>query len=182
MKFSIIALALLLQSVLLAQSHANEEKMEWKEDRPLQWKNFKGTPQIEHNYVASTNSGISFSFSSATRNGKKTVHYDIKSYFYPESSWFMENAVNDYILKHEQTHFDISELFARKLRKALAALDVEAPNYRDTMQKVYQQNEQERSNYQQLFDWETNHSTIATEEARWEQKVAQELKEYEDWQ
>lgn len=165
----------------VAFSQTKEERIVWQDTKKLTWADFKGTPENDENFVASTNSGISFGFSSKTKAGVKTVDFVVTSYFYPERSWFMEGAVNDYILKHEQTHFDISELFARKLRQKLASLPAEDPQLKEKMKAIYTQNEQERVNFQKLYDWETNHSRVPEEEALWQQKVAAELKAYDDW-
>lgn len=172
---------ILLLVTLSAFGQDKEERIAWSEDTYLTWADFKGTPENENTYVATTNSGISISFSSKTIDGVKSIKFLITSYFYPQRSWYMEGAVNDVILKHEQTHFDISELFARKLRKKLSVLKADDPDLKQKTQSIYAQNEQERVNYQKLFDWETNHSTVPEEEAIWEKKVADALKAYDDW-
>jgi hypothetical protein len=40
--------------------------------------------------------------------------------FQRRKSWKDVKKINDYILLHEQKHFDIAELFVRKFRKAVA--------------------------------------------------------------
>ena len=50
-------------------SEIDEEKIPWNEDRKLTWADFRGVPNGPLHYVASTNSGVSFSYSYRERNG-----------------------------------------------------------------------------------------------------------------
>ncbi|EDM43482.1 hypothetical protein SCB49_00495 [unidentified eubacterium SCB49] len=160
---------------------SQEEKMKWDESRLLTWKDFRGTPDKSTDYVASTHSGISLSFGSKTENGKVSYTIEVGSYFYPEKSWYRPGNISAYILKHEQTHFDISEVYARKLRKKIAELDQTAPDFKEKVAQVYSENEYERTIFQADFDIETGHSNFPEFEREWEQKVADLLIELNDW-
>lgn len=173
----ISAILLILFSLVITTVIAQEEKMKWNEDRLLTWKDFRGTPDKVKDYVASTNSGISLGFASQTSNGNTTYNIEIGSYFYPDLSWYRPGNVSAYILKHEQTHFDISEIFARKLRKKIADLDQLDPSYKENVTQVYNENEYERRLFQSTFDLETEHSNFPDQEREWEQKIADLLKE-----
>ena len=54
------------------------------------------------------------------------MSYDAKVYahFYPDKSWVIKEQSSEHILNHEQLHFDITELHARKFRKQLSTLKV----------------------------------------------------------
>ncbi len=63
------------------------------------------------------------------------------------------------LLAHEQLHFDITELFARKLRKAMVEFDFEnSRNLRAALQALYKKTEMERALMQKKFDVETKHT------------------------
>lgn len=158
----------------------DKEKVVWKEGKKLSWAMFKGNPENVSGFVASTNSGISLSFSVATRNDEVSITYTVKSYFYPNDSWYKRGNVNAYILAHEQTHFDISELFARKLKQKFSEIPQDS-NFKAKAEKVYKQNEQERVAMQHLYDDESDHSRNETEERAWRIFVAKELKAYDAW-
>lgn len=177
----ISAILVLLLSFVTATTVGQEEKMKWDENRLLTWKDFRGTPNKSKDFVATTNSGISLAFGSQTRNGNTTYTIEIGSYFYPDLSWYRPGNVSAYILKHEQTHFDISEIFARKLRKRIAALDQADPNFKSKVEEIYSNNEYERSLFQSTFDLETDHSNYPDQEREWEQKVADLLKSLDDY-
>ena len=161
-------------------SFSEEEKIVWDASRPLTWEDFRGVPNRADNFVASTNSGMSFSFSFKERNGVATISYTVVSNFYPDLSWYRPERVSTYILEHEQTHFDISELHARKLRKALSALTHDR-DFKEKAEKIYNTIEAERRAMQTLYDSESDHSNIENAEYRWRTYVAEQLKLLEDW-
>lgn len=175
----LLTIPLLLFLVFFPVSN-DKEKIAWSEDKKLTWADFRGEPAGGNGYVASTNSGISFSYSFSVRNGELKLNYTVRSNFYPNLSWYMPGHVDDYILKHEQTHFDISELHARKLRKQLAETEFTLEP-KETLDAIYSQAETQRRAMQKRFDEESDHSKIEQKEYQWEAFVAQELKKYEAW-
>lgn len=160
-----------------------DEKIAWSADYRLTWDDFKGEAKHGTSYVASTNSGLSFGYSVKIINGEATNEftYNVNSYFYPQLSWFVPERVNDRILRHEQTHFDISELHARKLRKRIAQTNFSS-NVKDELDALYDQVERERRAMQEAFDFETDHSVLRQPEEQWEQKIATLLRDYDAYQ
>src|SRR5690606_18966992 len=98
---------------------SNPEKIIWTENHQLTWEDFKGKPIPSAGFVASSHTGIGFQYSYAISNGEIELDYSVESFFKPNSSWYFPKKVNTHILKHEQGHFDISELHARMLKKAI---------------------------------------------------------------
>ncbi|SDR66896.1 DUF922 domain-containing protein [Gramella sp. MAR_2010_147] len=157
-----------------------EEKILWKASRSLQWEDFKGQPDASNSYAANTNSGIGYTWSYSTASGKPILVHQVFTNFYPNLSWVTEIQNEEYLLAHEQLHFDISELHARKLRKALYHYEI-GRNIRQDLKKLYRRIESERVFMQNQFDKETSHSEIRSAEMRWRQFVADELKKLEDY-
>lgn len=157
-----------------------EEKIIWQENRKLTWADFRGVPNRADSFVASTNSGISFSFSLKESEQGIEVDYTVLSNFYPDLSWHRPDRVNEYILQHEQTHFDISELFARKLRMKLESIE-DLSKFRELSEEYYTEIEFERRQMQRDYDSESDHSNNRTKEFEWREYVAAQLNDYEDW-
>lgn len=155
-------------------------KLQWSETRKLTWADFQGIPNGADDFVASTNSGISFSYSISNKNGDIGFKYIILSNFYPEQSWYKPEAASEYILIHEQTHFDISELFARKLRKELDEILI-GPDIKQIADKLYSEIEQQRRAMQLKYDAESNHSKNREGEFYWRAYIADELENYAGW-
>ncbi|NND63103.1 MAG: DUF922 domain-containing protein [Flavobacteriaceae bacterium] len=175
-----VLILLLLPLIGLFPSQLEEEKIVWNEDRPLSWEDFRGVPNRADNFVASTNSGVSFSFSFKERDGIATINYTVVSNFYPDLSWYRPERVTQYILEHEQTHFDISELHARKLRKGLSQLPHDR-NFKDRAEEIYNTLEAERRAMQTQYDRESDHSNIDEAEYKWRRFVAEQLALLDDW-
>jgi hypothetical protein len=158
----------------------DNETIRWEESRPLTWEDFRGTPRQWGTYVASTSSGISFSYSISSSSSGLDLNYTVETLFYPGSSWYNPDEVDAYILRHEQTHFDISELHARIFRKRLSQVDFDG-NAEQQLSQMYEETEQARQAMQRLYDKETDHSNIREAEDRWVRYVAERLAEYERW-
>ncbi|MDT0688417.1 DUF922 domain-containing protein [Salegentibacter sp. F188] len=177
MKSLLLTFLLFYSSFVFAQTE--KEKIQWDKNRPLTWNDFRGKPSPSKDYKASTNSGMSISWSlSETGNKVALVDYEVKANFYPDQSWKKEDIrKKDYILAHEQLHFDISELHARKLRKALAEYK-DGKNVEKELTAIYRKFENERRKMQSDFDAESVHSQIEEEELKWREYVKQQLEQY----
>jgi len=175
----IISIILFLSVHLFSPSMV-EEKIEWTKDYQLQWSDFKATTSSGSGYVASTSSGIAYSYSYREVNGKKNIKVTVTCNFYPQKSWYSKKDASDYILKHEQTHFDISELYKRIFKKR-----IDETQFSDAMKKeleaLFYQTEDDRVLMQRKFDSEADHSKNKEKELEWEAYVAQQLKAYESW-
>ncbi len=112
--------------------------------------------------------------------GKNDFQYEVQSNFYPGNSWVKPDKKDAYLLAHEQLHFDISELHARKLRKALEEYKL-TKNVKQDLQKIYKTIETERHEMQQKFDQESRHSMQKDAEEKWQRFVRAELEKYEDF-
>tara|TARA_R110000850_G_scaffold150497_1_gene273233 strand:- start:142589 stop:143122 length:534 start_codon:yes stop_codon:yes gene_type:complete len=152
----------------------------WEENTKLSWKDFTGKPDSGNSFVASTHSSIVFSYKVTSENGKLTLTTQTDAFFYPEMSWFIKGEVNDHILKHEQGHFDITELHARKLRKAFAEYKV-TKNYKRELTAIFTTLNNDRQKMQNLYDKETNHSRNVEKEINWQKFIAAELLRYAPW-
>jgi len=165
---------------ILQHSLAQEIKIEWEYNERLDWSDFKGTPVPGSKFTANTNSGLSYSWGYTTRGGKTALSYQVISNFYPELSWVKGSRKPDDLLLHEQIHFDITEVHARKLRKCLDEYVVTSSLKKD-MERMYQAVEAERIAMQQLYDKETAHSENKEAQERWHKYIIvlfEELNKY----
>lgn len=173
------AILSLLIFLFLVPQH-DSEKIPWDENRKLRWEDFRGTPNRSANFVASTNTGIRFSYSFTIENNKVNVEYLVDSFFNPEKSWFIPGKVSEHILNHEQAHFDISELHARILRKRLDGKKF-SKKVKSEIEPIYLQVEQQRKGMQKKFDAESNHSRNEKKEIHWQKQIAKQLAEHDEW-
>ncbi len=162
-------------------SQEEQEKIKWQEGRLLSWEDFKAEPDATLPYTANTNSGISYIWNYSTASGVPVLEHEVFTSFYPNKSWVQKHVHDEiYLLKHEQLHFDISELHARKLRKALAEYEI-GRNIRQDLKRIYNRIESERTGMQNRFDLETSHSENKDAEMKWRVFVENELKKLEEY-
>lgn len=147
----------------------------WSEDRKLTWDDFKAAPQQMGNTVAMTTTHLGFSYSVA--NGKVT--YKIDCQFEKNKSWGL--VKNDWILKHEQGHFDIAEIFARKLNKAVGEYQFNKNTFQKDLNVIYRSIVDEKEKFQQQYDDETDHSRNKAKQEEWIKKIEAELKNNKLW-
>lgn len=155
-----------------SQTKDCKDCIEWSEGRRLKWSDFKATPKRLSPNAALTDSGMSIELKCDGKTSKAVV----KCYFNPHKSWTKDKE-SAYLMKHEQLHFDITELFVRKLRAQLAKFGNDCEALSNHIEDYYQRNYKEFVAYQDRYDRESQHSLNKEKQAYWEQKVARELAE-----
>jgi predicted secreted Zn-dependent protease len=85
----------------------------------------------------------------------------------------------DYILAHEQGHFDITELFARRLHEALLQYTFNRKTYKQDINAIYQKIVREKEEMQHAYDSESDHSRKRKLQFEWEEKIELLLKDSE---
>jgi len=163
-------------TILFVGSITNEESMTWNETTKLTWTDFKAQPDSTSDAVALTASGITFGYSVKT-SGERIVSFSttVESHFYPNKSWYLKDKSNIHILGHEQLHFDITELYARKFRQQLGKLEVNQ-NVKEQMNKLHIAIDEAVNETQKRYDLQTNHSMNVEKQKEWEVFIEKELK------
>ncbi|MEZ4885989.1 MAG: hypothetical protein R3E32_14740 [Chitinophagales bacterium] len=101
----------------LAMEELKPEKvLNWSHNQKLVWADFQGDPHPKYPHIAAlTYSSIVYKYH--CENG--ALNIDVEANFRINDSWVRPEAMNEYYLNHEQLHFDITELYARKFREAV---------------------------------------------------------------
>ena len=151
------------------------EFIPWNFSRRLLWDDFLCEPQKNTDAVASTSTSLGIAYQS--EHGELT--YKITCNFSKNKSWGLLKT--DYILAHEQGHFDITEIYARRLYKALQDYQFNRRTYRKDVNDIYKAIVQEKEDMQIAYDGETDHSRNRKVQSEWLQKIDQMLVETEPW-
>lgn len=155
------------------------KEIQWVDSRKLNWQDFKATSkptEILTDAAACTYCGFGFETNRVTLF-KKTKFF-IYNKFYCDKSWKSEavaGASND-VLQHEQTHFDLSEVYARKLSRALTEAGLTMANLNEA-NNIYNTIRDEYVNRQQAYDMETQHGKNQKSQLEWNDRISQELDE-----
>ena len=109
---------------LMSFSFVKDDFILWQENKKLKIQDFKAenkdTIKVNQQQFLGAISAIRIEYSSFQRNKNSVPEFSIKTYFDPNESWML--LKNDYVLQHEQIHFDLTELYARKMRKSVESL------------------------------------------------------------
>ncbi|HMO60497.1 MAG TPA: hypothetical protein PKC39_03800 [Ferruginibacter sp.] len=139
---------------------------------------FQGAPDPNSPAVAITSSGFAFK-AGGKRNssGQSTLAIEVYCNFNRAKSWMKEKGKNEYILGHEQLHFDISYWAAMLFIKKLRAASFKPGQENDIMTKLYQDAAIALEKKQNQYDAETQNGQIEDKQAAWAEKVQQEIAE-----
>jgi archaellin len=154
----------LLMSLLFVVA-PNDHLIEWKPSARLTWEDFKATPDYGSENVALTNTSIQLEYG----YDKNSLEFTVKCRFDKTKSWV--KIKNDDVLQHEQLHFDIAELYARKLRRQLRDYKFNAATVAEDVNNIYMKIMEEHHSMQQLYDAETDHSRLEERQAEWVKRV-----------
>jgi Bacterial protein of unknown function (DUF922) len=156
-----------------AQKNDGDEYIKWSAAKKLAWNDYKGTPQSNSDAAASTATYLSMEYS--VKDNK--LSFIVSGAFNKNKSWVL--VKNDHILGHEQGHFDIAEVFVRKLYKTLSEYKFNKRTYQKDMAKIYNTINKEKETLQKKYDDETDYSRNKTAQAEWLNKIKTMLKEME---
>ena len=140
--------------------------MHWTATDTLTWSDFKGKPDFSKRYLAISSTGISYSF----HYSEKRFAYKVNAFFNRSRSW--KKATAGYkVLKHEQGHFDITEIFARKLYEALQNYKFNKRSFKKDIGEIYQSIVSQKEEMQKAYDGETDHSRNRKLQYEWLEKI-----------
>ncbi|HWJ90170.1 MAG TPA: DUF922 domain-containing protein [Flavisolibacter sp.] len=149
----------------------SEEFIPWTFTQKLTWDDFQCEPRRGTDAVASTSTSLGIAYQMV--NGKLTYH--ITCNFSKIKSWGLMKT--DYILAHEQGHFDITEIFARKLNEALQNYEFNRKTFKRDINEIYQSIVQQKEEYQKTYDEESDHSRNRKMQYEWLEKIDKLLEE-----
>ncbi|HYF31736.1 MAG TPA: hypothetical protein VD993_11515 [Chitinophagaceae bacterium] len=163
-------LILLVSLLAVAPKSYSQDTIAWKPNYKLKWADFKGQADSSSENVAITVANIGYSLS----YNSSTYFINVKCVFEKRKSW--TKTADSAVLSHEQGHFDISEIYARKLRKAFKEYVFNPKTIEADFKMIFNRIRDERRRYNELYDIETNSSRNRTMQVIWENKIAEELK------
>jgi hypothetical protein len=156
----------------LSEDHA----FPWSDARPLSWTDFQGSPPTEGREGAKT----SYALYSAWKCRGNVFEFRVIAGFRPRHSWVKPVVLNDQVqrrtvLGHEQTHFDLGEVYAGKMRQAFGALAGPCRKTDAALAAMVRRLAEEEKAEQRRYDVETNHGLLATPQAAWSLQTRRRL-------
>ncbi len=144
----------------------SQDTISWRANRPLTWSDYRARPEAGSPFAAITTAGIGYRLSYTRRSMKATVF----CYMLPARSW-VKSTARKTLLTHEQLHFDITEIYARRLQKAFNAYRFRFQTVSRDLNRLFEKIDKEKNKANEQYDRETNFSLNDTQQARWGRKV-----------
>lgn len=150
-------------------------RIEWRANRPLTWDDFKSRPATDQ-LAALTSSSIDAKVGCVDY----VFSAQVRAVFVPTESWvrYPKQATAN-LLRHEQLHFDLTEVHARLLRQKLSTVKLDCeklqPAFNNLTKVAFLAWQREEGRY----DQETNHGLNQPRQQAWEQQVQQRLQQLE---
>lgn len=159
-----------------AQSNDEPSNIYWNDSCKLKWSDFLGEPKplFEGNTAVSD---VSILVSEVIINNKLDIK--VECIFNRDYSWVIIKTDN--LLLHEQNHFDLEEIYARKLRKMVKDLQKSKDLTSSDITSFYNEIILDCNNRNDLYDKETNFSNNIKKQLEWELKIKKELDELSDY-
>jgi hypothetical protein len=161
--------SILLNATAQGDAALTKNDLEWNEFYRLQWEDFKGTPGES----AAGDAGTSVQIKAKPYMVKNEVKYDVFVLFNRDKSWSRDKSPQ--LLAHEQLHFDLGEVYARKIRKLITDYKKKGVNDVKAYNNVISQLLQESNEADRQYDIETLHGALSDKQAAWSKKIKGEL-------
>lgn len=145
----------------------------WDNKRKLNCNDFKGKIiQNEQNYKAKAGTAAEISANGFMESGM--LNFRITCIFDKKTSWIIDSLCVK-VLAHEQLHFDIAELYSRKIRKGVFDLRKKHQTDIELYDKLIKGLLKERNKMDDQYDKETAHGIYKSKQEAWNKKIAREL-------
>jgi hypothetical protein len=165
---------LLLLCFSTSAFYQQEDVILWNKNQRLSWKDFTGLADEKSSYYAATFASIRYRYQYSSTGKVYNVKFEVYSYFTKSKSWSKKERQSVALLQHEQLHFDITELYARKLKEELER-NKYTENYKSEIAEIFNIKKRELKQMEDKYDEETNHSQNKEKQQEWENYVAKEL-------
>lgn len=156
---------------------AQNDTLYWREGVTLTWDDFKSKAPNQTGFAAYTYTIITMGYELKTSGETYKPKFTVHSAFQRSKSWVDRKdpkAKTPEILAHEQVHFTIAEITARKLRRNLKSATY-TKNYRKEIQEIYDQTLALGEKMQQRYDRETRHGIDKEAQKDWSNLVLADL-------
>jgi len=184
-----IVSALVCASVAAPPATALQE-VAWTASRPICWEYFRGEPpQDAHarTEAAAIHITVRWSLLFVIEYNQRTHRWNgsveqtsikVTNTMEPSLSWVVPGKEFPMVLNHEQRHFDLNEVYRRKLLLALSRLAADGKSaesvgkaLRQAIDTTAGQVLESLRQIQDLYDTETVHGTDQVEQAKWNKMI-----------
>lgn len=149
-----------------------EKEINWHPQRRLEKTDFKGAVD-KRPFTAKTSSRIRYSVQPPKLGPGEPYIFEVETVFDCRSSYFKETEKDSMVLVHEQIHFDMTELYARKFVREIEERVEDYQDFDTHHTRIFHEVHQELSIKQDEFDAEAYKDF--SKNRKWSSWVSEEL-------
>lgn len=168
-------------STSIKTASLESDSIPWNSERKLTWDDFKGTADSISPADALTFTSNQTDFQSYGMGDRFETESKITCCFIKSKSWVRAGKQNEYLLNHEQRHFDIAETGAREFRKIIQRTHLTVKNFQEEIKRITQDVNEKYHTLQLQYDSETDHSRVEEKQKEWNEKIEKMLKDLEEY-
>lgn len=154
-----------------------ESEVTWHKNRKLVIDDFKGQTE-KRPFTAATASGFRSHIEGRPISPRKYT-LELTTYFDCYSSYFKRTEFDSQVLAHEQIHFDISELYARKFIERVEERAMDLNEFLQAYPEIIDAIYREMQLKQDEYDAEVYPDP--SKQAKWETWISEELEKYKSY-
>ena len=144
-------------------------------NRPLTWNDFQDKPR-DGRFEAEVFTTIGYIERNKVAKGIIYVDIAIKVDVAKSDCWVRGGGRDNYVLNHEQRHFDIEKIVSEHFKQKILAMELPVDNFDGPINVEYLETLREATRMQKQYDTETGHGQDRPAQEQWNEKIDKELK------
>jgi hypothetical protein len=156
----------------VAAAQISTDTLHWRPGYKLRWSDFQGTPEPLSSATAVTFSGL---VPQVRYLSDSVVEVTIIAVFYRKESWEKSLFRSPEALSHEQGHFNITEVFARRATAAFRQYKYNRKTVQEDLNGIFDTFVREKNETQQRYDDETSCHRNEGKQREWDRRIAEWL-------
>lgn len=165
----IFSLIVFCANGLFAQSQ-KRDLTEWTEGYRISIEDYKGRITDTLNYV-NTNCGI-YCIPQVIGDSASIT---IIAYMDKNKSWIRKKYADSLALAHEQGHFDLTEIYARKFKKRVMSLRMNKRNFTKNIKLIYDTTWEDLQKQHAAYDKATQGGSVEFAQRTWQNYIKENL-------
>ncbi len=166
---STIAAAVLMFIFGISLNPNQGSEIVWDDLKEIEWSDFVGRPDKNSPFKAKTMCEIR----SDIKGEGGEMSLKIQGLFLKKLSWVKEKS--DALLYHERGHFNLCELWARKLRFKIRDRTFDKGTFQDSLNSFQKEVNEGNRKMQEMYDNESAHGIIEGQQKMWTDKIRRSL-------
>ncbi|MEO7265655.1 MAG: hypothetical protein ABIW38_12110 [Ferruginibacter sp.] len=150
----------------------------YRPEKALQWKDFQGSPVINHRAAAITVSGFGYKAALKNTGSNGDLIISVYCFFNKPKSWVKEGRNTAYILAHEQIHFDITYLGVNIFMEKIKAVNITTGNMNVLLPRLYNESCTIMNKLQDDYDEQTRHGQVKDIQQKWNEFINEKLSRF----